>query len=38
MLKSISLENYKCFKEKTDIEIAPLTVLCGLIVAEKVLY
>lgn len=30
MLKSISLENYKCFKEKTDIEIAPLTVLCGI--------
>lgn len=29
MLKSISLENYKCFKEKTDIDIAPLTVLCG---------
>lgn len=29
MLKSISLENYKCFKTKTDIEIAPLTVLCG---------
>lgn len=29
MLKSISLENYKCFKERTDIEIAPLTVLCG---------
>lgn len=29
MLKSISLENYKCFKDKTDIEIAPLTVLCG---------
>lgn len=29
MLKSISLENYKCFKNKTDIEIAPLTVLCG---------
>lgn len=29
MLKSISLENYKCFKEKTDIGIAPLTVLCG---------
>lgn len=29
MLKSISLENYKCFKEKTDIKIAPLTVLCG---------
>lgn len=29
MLKSISLENYKCFKDKTDIKIAPLTVLCG---------
>lgn len=29
MLKSISLENYKCFKKKTDIDIAPLTVLCG---------
>ncbi len=29
MLKSISLENYKCFKERTDIDIAPLTVLCG---------
>ena len=29
MLKSISLENYKCFRDKTDIEIAPLTVLCG---------
>lgn len=29
MLKSISLENYKCFKDKTDIEIKPLTVLCG---------
>lgn len=29
MLKSISLENYKCFKDKIDIEIAPLTVLCG---------
>lgn len=30
MLKTISLENYKCFKEKTDIEIAPLTILCGI--------
>jgi predicted ATPase len=29
MLKSISLENYKCFKDKTDINVAPLTVLCG---------
>lgn len=30
MLEAISLENYKCFKEKTDIGIAPLTVLCGI--------
>ena len=29
MLKSISLENYKCFKELDDFDIAPLTVLCG---------
>ena len=29
MLKSISLKNYKCFRGKTDIEITPLTVLCG---------
>lgn len=29
LLASISLENYKCFKERTDIEIAPLTLLCG---------
>lgn len=29
MLKSISLKNYKCFKEETNINIAPLTVLCG---------
>ncbi len=29
MLKSIALENYKCFKDKTEIDIAPLTVLCG---------
>ena len=29
MLKSISLENYKCFKNSGEIEIAPLTVLCG---------
>ena len=29
MLKSITLENYKCFKDKTTIDIAPLTVLCG---------
>lgn len=29
MLKSISLEHYKCFKDETTIDIAPLTVLCG---------
>lgn len=29
MLKSISLENYKCFEKLEDLEIAPLTVLCG---------
>lgn len=29
MLKSIGLENYKCFKDPTTIDIAPLTVLCG---------
>ena len=29
MLKSITLENYKCFKDETTIDIAPLTVLCG---------
>lgn len=29
MLKSISFENYKCFKDKTEIELAPLTILCG---------
>lgn len=29
MLKSISLTNYKCFRDETTIDIAPLTVLCG---------
>lgn len=34
MLKSISLENYKCFEklsvdDREELEIAPLTVLCG---------
>lgn len=29
MLKSISLENYKCFDKLDNLEIAPLTVLCG---------
>lgn len=29
MLKSIELEKYKSFKEKTPINLAPLTLLCG---------
>lgn len=29
MLKSITLKNYKCFKDETTINISPLTVLCG---------
>lgn len=29
MLKSISLKNYKCFRDEVSIDIAPLTVLCG---------
>lgn len=29
MLKSITLENYKCFRDVTTIDIAPLTVFCG---------
>ena len=29
MLKSVSFENYKCFKARTTIELAPLTLLCG---------
>lgn len=29
MLKSISLENYKCFEKLEDLEIKPLTILCG---------
>lgn len=29
MLKSISLENYKCFKDRSELEVAPLTILCG---------
>lgn len=29
MLKSIDLENYKCFENSCEIKIAPLTVLCG---------
>lgn len=30
MLNSVGLENYKCFKNSTSLEIAPLTVLCGI--------
>lgn len=30
MLKSISLKNYKCFENLNNLEIAPLTVLCGI--------
>lgn len=29
MLNSVGLENYKCFKNNTSLDIAPLTVLCG---------
>lgn len=29
MIKSISLKNYKCFKELKQTEFAPLTLLCG---------
>lgn len=29
MLKNIRLSNYKCFNDSRDIEIKPLTVLCG---------
>lgn len=29
MLKNINLENYKCFRNNTDIKIAPLTIICG---------
>ena len=30
MLKSISLENYKCFKKLDNFKVKPLTVLCGI--------
>lgn len=29
MLKSITLENYKSFRDNTTIDIKPLTILCG---------
>ena len=28
MLQTITLENCKCFNDKTKIDIAPLTILC----------
>lgn len=28
MLQTITLENYKCFNDKTKIDIASLTILC----------
>jgi predicted ATPase len=29
MIEVINLKNYKCFKNATDVRIAPLTLLCG---------
>ena len=29
MLSNISLENFKSFRELTNLDIRPLTVLCG---------
>lgn len=29
MIKKIALKNFKCFHDKTEIEINPLTILCG---------
>ena len=29
MIKKIALENFKCFHDRTEIEINPLTILCG---------
>ena len=29
MLKSVTLQNYKCFSKKTQIELAPLVILTG---------
>ena len=29
MLKSVTLQNYRCFSKKTQIELAPLTILTG---------
>lgn len=30
MLNSVGLKNYKCYKKETSLQIAPLTVLCGI--------
>ena len=30
MIRKINLDNYKCFKNSGDIEIKPLTLLCGI--------
>ncbi|MDY4170299.1 MAG: AAA family ATPase [[Ruminococcus] gnavus] len=29
MIKKVVLENFKCFHDRTEIEIKPLTILCG---------
>lgn len=29
MIKSIEMNNFKCFKDQTHLEFAPLTILCG---------
>lgn len=29
MLEKVGFKNYKCFKDATEINIAPLTILCG---------
>ena len=29
MLKEIGLESYKCYKNKAEFDIKPLTILCG---------
>ena len=30
MIREINLDNYKCFKNSGNIEIKPLTILCGI--------
>ena len=29
MIKKIALKNFKCFHDKTEVEVNPLTILCG---------